>query len=489
MKFRSSWPNRPATPVAELRRFVARAGVPPGRPRRGVAVRPRGARPRHELHRHLAVLRPRPERVPARHRPARRAAGQLSTWARSSAATPRRTSTSRPGASSRASTSACSGWASITSTSCSATTSSSWTWRRSSTRRCRPCAGSRQQGKVRFVGVSGYPMKIFRYVLDRADARRDPVVQPLHAAEHDARRPGALPEGQGRRHHERRAVLGPAADERAAAPLAQGDAGGARDLPAGGRALRSPRRGHRASLPCSSRWPTRTWRPASSARRTRRTSATGCDWAERADRPGLLGEVLAILRPIQTGSTSKGGRRTTTSPPHLEVSESMKALLLEAPRTSGSASRRADPPQPGPGEALVRVHRVGICGTDISGYLGKMPFFSYPRIPGHELGVEVLEVGEGVDQRQARRPLRRRAVHQLPEVLRLPRAATPTAARSTRRSASTATAGCGRGSSCRPASCTSRASSAFEQLALVETLAIGCHAVEPRRPCKPTSRA
>jgi len=42
------------------------------------------------------------------------------------------------------------------------------------------------------------------------------------------------------------------------------------------------------------------------------------------------------------------------------------------------------------------VHRVGICGTDISGYLGKMPFFSYPRIPGHELGVEVVEVGPGV---------------------------------------------------------------------------------------------
>jgi alcohol dehydrogenase len=45
---------------------------------------------------------------------------------------------------------------------------------------------------------------------------------------------------------------------------------------------------------------------------------------------------------------------------------------------------------------LLRVHRIGICGTDISGYLGKMPFFSYPRIPGHELGVEVLAVGDGV---------------------------------------------------------------------------------------------
>src|SRR5215211_1019265 len=73
----------------------------------------------------------------------------------------------------------------------------------------------------------------------------------------------------------------------------------------------------------------------------------------------------------------------------------MKALSLEAP----GQWKRLDipaPARPGPGEALVRVHNVGICGTDISGYLGKMPFFSYPRIPGHELGVEVVAVGEGV---------------------------------------------------------------------------------------------
>lgn len=73
----------------------------------------------------------------------------------------------------------------------------------------------------------------------------------------------------------------------------------------------------------------------------------------------------------------------------------MKAILLERP--GQFAQIDIDEPQrPGPGEALVRVHRVGICGTDISGYLGKMPFYSYPRIPGHELGVEVLEVGAGV---------------------------------------------------------------------------------------------
>lgn len=73
----------------------------------------------------------------------------------------------------------------------------------------------------------------------------------------------------------------------------------------------------------------------------------------------------------------------------------MKAIRLEEPKRF----QHVDVPRPetaGPGQALVRTHRMGICGTDYSGYLGKMPFFKYPRIPGHELGVEVLAVGEGV---------------------------------------------------------------------------------------------
>ncbi len=73
----------------------------------------------------------------------------------------------------------------------------------------------------------------------------------------------------------------------------------------------------------------------------------------------------------------------------------MKAIQLEEPKKFKRIE--IDEPQPpGPGEALVRTHAMGICGTDISGYLGKMPFFKYPRIPGHELGIEVLEVGDGV---------------------------------------------------------------------------------------------
>ncbi|MEY2726937.1 MAG: putative L-galactonate oxidoreductase [Planctomycetota bacterium] len=73
----------------------------------------------------------------------------------------------------------------------------------------------------------------------------------------------------------------------------------------------------------------------------------------------------------------------------------MKAIRLEQPRQFQFIDI-AEPGPPAPGQVLVRTHRMGVCGTDLSGYLGKFPFFRYPRIPGHELGVEVLEVGAGV---------------------------------------------------------------------------------------------
>src|SRR4051812_20062257 len=74
----------------------------------------------------------------------------------------------------------------------------------------------------------------------------------------------------------------------------------------------------------------------------------------------------------------------------------MKAIQLEAPRTFRRLEI-SEPASVGPHEALVRTHRVGVCGTDTSAYLGKFALFSYPRIPGHELGVEVLEVGSEVE--------------------------------------------------------------------------------------------
>ena len=72
----------------------------------------------------------------------------------------------------------------------------------------------------------------------------------------------------------------------------------------------------------------------------------------------------------------------------------MQTLILETPGRLVLAATDA-PAAPGPGEALVRVHRVGVCGTDLHAFNGKQPFFSYPRVLGHELGVEVLALGPG----------------------------------------------------------------------------------------------
>jgi 2-desacetyl-2-hydroxyethyl bacteriochlorophyllide A dehydrogenase len=72
----------------------------------------------------------------------------------------------------------------------------------------------------------------------------------------------------------------------------------------------------------------------------------------------------------------------------------MKTVTLEKPFLF-TMSDTAAPEALQPGEALVRVHRVGVCGTDIHAFRGRQPYFSYPRIVGHELGVEVVQVEPG----------------------------------------------------------------------------------------------
>ena len=73
----------------------------------------------------------------------------------------------------------------------------------------------------------------------------------------------------------------------------------------------------------------------------------------------------------------------------------MKAIEFTAPEKISVIDLK-DAPSPGPEEAVVRTHRMGICGTDLACYLGKFPFFDYPRTPGHELGLEVVAIGEDV---------------------------------------------------------------------------------------------
>jgi 2-desacetyl-2-hydroxyethyl bacteriochlorophyllide A dehydrogenase len=70
----------------------------------------------------------------------------------------------------------------------------------------------------------------------------------------------------------------------------------------------------------------------------------------------------------------------------------MKTIVLEQPGLLHLADT-TPPDEPSAGQALVRVRRVGVCGTDIHAFRGEQPFFSYPRVLGHELGVEVVAIG------------------------------------------------------------------------------------------------
>lgn len=55
-----------------------------------------------------------------------------------------------------------------------------------------------------------------------------------------------------------------------------------------------------------------------------------------------------------------------------------------------------DKPAPKAGEALIRVRRIGVCGSDIHVYHGTHPYTGYPVVQGHEVGGTVAELGAGV---------------------------------------------------------------------------------------------
>ncbi|WP_070292193.1 zinc-binding alcohol dehydrogenase family protein [Janthinobacterium sp. HH106] len=61
----------------------------------------------------------------------------------------------------------------------------------------------------------------------------------------------------------------------------------------------------------------------------------------------------------------------------------MKSIVCDTP---GSLRMEQRPvPVPAEGEVLLRIRRVGICGTDMHIFRGTQPFLSYPRVMGHEL--------------------------------------------------------------------------------------------------------
>ena len=154
----------------------------------------------------------------------------------------------------------------------------------------------------------------------------------------------------------------------------------------------------------------------------------------------------------------------------------MKSIRLEQPGRLAYLDA-PEPAAPGPDEALVRVHRVGVCGTDIHAFGGSQPFFSYPRILGHELGVEVLRVGPAVTNVK---PGDRCSVEPYVNCQRCIacRSGKPNCC-SELRVLGVHTDGGMRERMIVPSRKLHPSSSlTYDQLALVETLGIGCHAVE-----------
>ncbi len=78
----------------------------------------------------------------------------------------------------------------------------------------------------------------------------------------------------------------------------------------------------------------------------------------------------------------------------------MTTMILQEPGRFAQARRRRRA-LPVPGEVQVRTLTVGICGTDLHAFEGTQPFFTYPRILGHELAVEVVAAGDAVEELKA----------------------------------------------------------------------------------------
>ncbi len=73
----------------------------------------------------------------------------------------------------------------------------------------------------------------------------------------------------------------------------------------------------------------------------------------------------------------------------------MQTLVCTTP--GQLAYRQADAPTLTPGQAILRIRRIGICGTDLHAFEGTQPFFDYPRILGHELAGDLVAVDGAPD--------------------------------------------------------------------------------------------
>lgn len=73
----------------------------------------------------------------------------------------------------------------------------------------------------------------------------------------------------------------------------------------------------------------------------------------------------------------------------------MKYIVCEKPGHFEMGEK--EPPKFDEQDVLLQIKTIGVCGTDLHAYAGNQAFFSYPRILGHELGAQVIQVGAHVD--------------------------------------------------------------------------------------------
>ncbi|MEI6157931.1 MAG: alcohol dehydrogenase catalytic domain-containing protein, partial [Atribacterota bacterium] len=72
-------------------------------------------------------------------------------------------------------------------------------------------------------------------------------------------------------------------------------------------------------------------------------------------------------------------------------------LQAYVPRAHEMAFREIERPVPSVDEVVIKVSRIGICGSDIHAFKGKHPIVSFPLTPGHEFSGYIEELGPEVE--------------------------------------------------------------------------------------------
>ncbi len=89
-------------------------------------------------------------------------------------------------------------------------------------------------------------------------------------------------------------------------------------------------------------------------------------------------------------STTAGGPGTINDIFYSEI-KNMRQIILEAP--GRFVERETSRSVANAGQALVKIERIGVCGSDFHAFAGRHPIYTYPRVIGHELSGVVMQVG------------------------------------------------------------------------------------------------